>query len=282
MLESFNRAYDPPRVFLDFLEMSAIAISNAVDLRQRPDRENRYLALIKQYAALEDRQAFPAMLAELVNALEKTGKDVLGRLSEWLGMTSYRSGQFWTPWEVSSMMARMVLADPEKTLAKKIKDQGFITAAEPCCGPGGMILAFAEAFKDEGYNPAQQLHFQAVDISPYCVHMSYIQTSLCGIPAIVSLGNSLTDKFTEHWLTPAHVFGGFSYRLRKMGIDHENAAWWAKTSVPERIKFLQANGLEVKHSVANEAARAVLDAKDKADREAASAELETTLEETAD
>jgi hypothetical protein len=47
------------------------------------------------------------------------------------------------------------------------------------------------------------------------VHMSYVQLSLLGIPGIVIHGNSLSLEEWSHWVTPAHVFGGWDCRLRK-------------------------------------------------------------------
>jgi hypothetical protein len=279
------------------VEMSAIALSNKVDYRQYPVREERYLAIIKQYTTLEDRLVFPAMLGELVIALDKTERCVLGPISAALGFCNFRAGQFWTPWEVSSMMARMLLAGNGPSFGNALsfghagvppaergagvpptkregggdttdrdeilRDGGFMTAADPCCGPGGMILAFADAFKQEGLNPQTQLHFTAVDISPMCAHMAYVQCALWGIPAVVHLGDSLRMQFTSAWYTPAHILGGFSRKLRQRGIDESNAAWWVKISVPDRIAFLQQNKLEVSHALPDRPHRDVLDAKER-------------------
>jgi hypothetical protein len=264
MFESLSTRHQRQRVFTDFCEMAAISLSNAVDLGQRTAREARYMAIIKQYDLLQDRLVFPAMLAELTMALEITEQDVLGPISYALGLCNDRGGQVWTPHVISSMMARMVLAGngggDNGDIAETIRDHGFITACEPCCGPGGMVLAFAQAFKEEGYNPQTQLHFQAVDVAAWCCHMSYVQIALCGIPAVVIVGNSLSMQFTEYWYTPMHILGGFSRRLRKRGIDEKNAAWWAGASISQRIELTQASGLTVKHAMQPKAARAVLDA----------------------
>jgi len=263
MIERLGDRFDPQQIFFDFCEMSAIAISNKVDLAMHEVREQRYLAIIRKYAVLEDRLVFPAMFAELVIALERTEQDVLGPISASLGMTNYRKGQFWTPHEVSLMMAKMVLCGgpgANNTIAETVREHGFITACEPCCGPGGMVLAFAQAFKEELYNPQTQLHFVAVDTSAWCCHMAYCQIALMGVPAMIAVGNSLRVEFTEYWYTPAHILGGFSRRLRKRGIDEKNAAWWARASIPQWIELMKASGLTVRHAMQPKAARAVLDA----------------------
>ena len=262
MLERLGDRYDPHKVFQDFVEMSALALSNRFDLRQYEAREQHYLTIIKRYTTLEDRLVFPNMLAELAIALDKTEEDVLGPISASLGLTNYRKGMFWTPYHVSHMMAKMLLAGNgggDKSVTADLADGHIMTACDPCCGPGGMVLAFAQAFKEEGHN-LQQLHFTAVDIAPWCAYMTYIQTSLMHIPAIVHVGNSLANTFTERWYTPAHIVGGFSRRLRQQGIDEESTAWWKSTAVPDRIDFLQANNLDIGQAATDKASRDVLNA----------------------
>jgi hypothetical protein len=264
MIERLGDRHDPQQVFFDFCEMAACALSNKVDLALYEVREQRYLAIIGKYTDLEDRLVFPAMLAELINALERTEQDVLGPISACLGMANFRNGQFWTPWEVSLLMARLTLAAPpggnDGPIAETIAEHGFMTASEPCCGPGGMVLAFGRAFKEAGYNPQTQLHFVAVDTSPWCCHMTYVQISLMGIPAMIAVGDALRMQFSEYWYTPAHILGGFSRRLHQRGIDETNAAWWGQATLPQRIRLLKANGLTVRHSLGDKPARAVLDA----------------------
>jgi hypothetical protein len=57
-------------VFNDFLEMSAISISNTVDPTHREERERRYLDLINAYEKKE-QELFPRMFAHLTEALEE-------------------------------------------------------------------------------------------------------------------------------------------------------------------------------------------------------------------
>jgi len=56
--------------------MTAIAISNAVDLYNRPKREKRYLEIIKRYEK-DELMVFPELLNELIEELEKRPRDVL-------------------------------------------------------------------------------------------------------------------------------------------------------------------------------------------------------------
>lgn len=92
---------------------------------------------------------------------------------------------------------------------------GFITLCEPACGAGGMVLASAEAIRVAGLNYQQVMHVTAVDVDSTACHMAYIVCTLAHIPAIIVEGNSLTLEERGHWLTPAHVLGGWDARLRR-------------------------------------------------------------------
>jgi hypothetical protein len=106
----------------------------------------------------------------------------------------------------------MTLAPADKLVAQ-IAEKGFLTMAEPACGAGGMVLAFAKALEDEGINFQKHLHVTAQDIDPGSVHMTYVQTALMGIPAVVIQGDTLRGTATAHWFTPFHVLYGWNRRL---------------------------------------------------------------------
>lgn len=65
-----------------------------------------------------------------------------------------------------------------------------------------MILGFAKALKSRGINYQQNLFVDAIDISPTCVYMTYIQLSLHGIPGIVHCGDTLSLKMKFQMETP--------------------------------------------------------------------------------
>ena len=63
-----------------------------------------------------------------------------------------------------------------------------------------MILAVADILEKRGYNPSEHMLVQAIDISPLCYHMTYVQLALRGIPAAVIRGNSLSmEQFESAW-----------------------------------------------------------------------------------
>src|SRR6201999_3693776 len=106
------------QVFADFAEMAAISISNAVDFAQAGGREARYLEVVKRYSK-EEIGKFPQMLAHLVEALEADPSDVLGKTFHDLELHNKWAGQFFTPFSVCQMMAKMTLDQhgAEETIA---------------------------------------------------------------------------------------------------------------------------------------------------------------------
>lgn len=258
LIQKTARTHDVHRIFEDFLAMGAIAISNRVDLTQAEAREAEYMRIIKRYDRLEDRQAFAQMLGMLTLELDRNPEDVLGSVFHELELHNEYRGQFFTPWSVAYMMAEMTTGTPDQ-FAAMTKPHDFMTACEPACGAGVMILALAESLKRKGLNYQQQLHVTAVDIDPKCVHMAYLQCSLLGIPAVIHLGDSLRMEFSQTWYTPAHILGGWTWKLRRRGIDEKNAAWWREATMANRIDFLQSHDLDIAHCASDEADRAVLD-----------------------
>ena len=206
--ENCNR-HRPHAVFSDFCEMAALAVSNSVDLGQRQGREERYLQIANGYERPElDR--FAQMLGCVVEALEDGMHDCLGRLFMALEMSNHWKGQYFTPWELSCLMARMTLTDARP----QIEARGFVTISEPAAGAGAMVIAMAEVLREQGFNYQKCMHVRAVDVDPTAAHMCYLQLSLLHVPAVVIVGNSLTLEERSHWYTPAHFMGGWARKLR--------------------------------------------------------------------
>lgn len=227
LIRSFSHGHHLYTVFSDFVELSAIAISNSVDRAQFDAREKRYMDIVGKYTR-EEIERFPQMLGLLtmsfelrVQSMRKTGDgmalasggltDVLGQLYMMLELGNDRAGQFFTPYPISRLMASLSMADGGPAL----KEYGFVRLQEPACGAGGMVIAAAEALNDAGHNYQQVLHATCIDIDPCCVHMAYLQLSLLHIPATVVHGNALSLEVWGVWSTPAHVLGGWRWKLRR-------------------------------------------------------------------
>lgn len=113
----------------------------------------------------------------------------------------------------------MTIAD-SGYLESKIEERGFVTTQEPAVGSGAMVIALAEAMHDAGINYQQHLHVTAIDVDPKCVHMAYVQFSLLHIPAVIIHGNTLSLTEYEHWYTPAHILGGWNWKLRQRSAEN--------------------------------------------------------------
>lgn len=96
-----------------------------------------------------------------------------------------------------------------------MENKDILTLSEPCCGSGGMVIAFAETLKEQGYNYQNQLFVETIDIDEICFKMTYIQLSLLGIPAKVVRGNTLTYKFQEILYTPLFFINNIASKLAK-------------------------------------------------------------------
>ncbi len=206
-------------VFSDFVEMAAIALANAVDLRQRDPREKRYLDIVGRYTR-EQAMNFSKALACLTMALETAGfADVLGVAFMELDLGSKWAGQFFTPYPVCQLMASI----NAEGLTEKLEERGFVTCSDPAAGAGALPIAFAEAMQLAGHNYQQCLHVTAQDVDARAAQMAYIQLSLLHVPAVVIVGNSLAVETREVWYTPAHILGGWSRRLAAASRIHSTA-----------------------------------------------------------
>jgi hypothetical protein len=209
VFRSLSQQYGRQQVFSDFCAMSAIGISNAFDPLQRRQREEEYMRRVKRYTK-KDVEGLSEMLAQVVLGLENKEGDFLGDLFGLLELHNEWTGQFFTPYNVSYMMAKMLPPSQHE-----IEAHGFETLCEPAIGAGGMVIAYANAMRDEGINYQKHLHVTGADIDITAVHMAYIQLSLLYIPALIFHQNALSfDPPWSCWATPAHVLGGWDRRLR--------------------------------------------------------------------
>ena len=188
-------------VWQDFVTLSACSLSNVLDKRQSvwQKRENEYHQTAKKYSETEFQQ-FASLLAVTVKVTENPNQDFLGHLYMHLNFGNGWTGQFFTPWHIAEMMARMSIGDGMK---KEIEEKGFISVNDPTCGSGCMLLAFAQAYKNmlnESYH--HSILFVGQDIDPVVAKMCYIQLSLMGCAGYVIVGNSLTKPLTGDVLIP--------------------------------------------------------------------------------
>lgn len=118
-------------------------------------------------------------------------EDILGPLHMELGGNPV-AGQFFTPWHLCLMMAKMTIGDPKNTLDGKTT-KNPLTICDHAVGSGSMLLAAASCF------PSEALHgglvaFYGQDIDNTCVLMSRLNLGIRGLLGHIRRGNSLTDE----------------------------------------------------------------------------------------
>lgn len=187
-------------VYNDFLMFAAICISNSVDIVNRNHREKQFLEVEKRYTK-EEMQVFGELFGALTVALDKPG-DILGELLMELELGSKLKGQFFTPYHLCQLSANLII--DKKKIKKEVQEKGYTTLNEPSVGGGAMVIAFAEAMKELGFNYQKELIVTCNDLDIKSVYMTYIQLSLLGIPAIVEHMNTLSLEKYSTWKTPGY------------------------------------------------------------------------------
>ena len=214
-IEKAAYAVDTSKFVSDLFECGAIAISNAFDLAQKDKREERYLQIIRSYKPDQQKklaEIFAKVYALLASVVYDNGKfnDNLGEIFMRCNLGNKNAGQFFTPYHISELMARVTI---DETLVKeKIADDGILAINDPCCGGGGMIMAALEVLHSLGVNYARNCFIEANDVDLRCVHMTYLQLALAGVPAIVRHQNTLTRECWSVWYTPAYLFQYLRFR----------------------------------------------------------------------
>lgn len=208
LLHEVDTSKSVSEVFNDFLTLSIYSIAQPFYRSQII--EEKYLNTAKKYSR-KQLDYFAAMNAYTLISLDMGMKDFLGEMFNLNDFGEHRKGQFFTPYHVSKLMGRLQCIN----LKVDIENKDFITMCEPCCGSGGMIIAFADCMKEEGINFQKKLYVEAMDIDEICYKMAYLQLSLLGIAAKVQLGNSLTLEVKETLYTPMFFINGFYRRLKE-------------------------------------------------------------------
>ena len=218
-------------VWSDFITLVAIALSNSIDKVHSELREKEYLNIINKYTK-QEQEKFPELFGHLIMAMERNkDQDFLGDMYMALELGNHWKGQFFTPYNICKMMARMHCGK----LSDQIEKDGIISVCDCCCGAGAMLIAFAnaaEADLKEKYNWQNHILFAAQDIDRVTGLMCYIQMSLIGCAGYVKIGNSLTEPMTEgeadynltvpesdYWYTPMYFSDVWQYRRFFRGLD---------------------------------------------------------------
>ena len=190
LLNGLNGRYSKWVIWQDFIQMFAIALANVFPGSHREEREQRYLDIAKKYSK-EELNKIAEMMALVVTGMEENpDQDFLGELFMQLGLGSNWHGQFFTPYDVCQMMARMSFS--EEILKAQVEEKGFVGVNDPACGAGALLLSFANECRRKDFNYQQHCLFVAQDIDILAGMMCYIQLSLMGCAGYVIVDDTLS------------------------------------------------------------------------------------------
>ena len=202
IIDSINKLsgkYTPYQIFSDWIMMTAVAIQNACQMihgKLYKDREKNYMNVVQKYSK-EEIKVICNMTGALTEIFEERFGDILGDVYMKTGCGSKSTGQFFTPYHLSYLMAKTAFMSTEKKEEYEI--------SEPSTGGGGSIIAFAQVLNENGIDYQKKMHVVAQDLDWNAVYMTYIQLSLLGIKAIVVQGDTLQKPYHKGY-EESHIF----------------------------------------------------------------------------
>lgn len=212
------------KLISDVFACGALAISNTVDLTQFDEREKQYKQIMNSYKPKERElivELFSKIFALLSSVTYDNGKfeDYLGELFMRCNQSNKGARQVFTPFHIAKLMAKIMITD------ELVQKKDILSVMDPCSGGGALPLAVLGTLKnDYNVNYTRHCFIQAGDIDIRCVHMTYLQLALAGVPAIVFHQNTLTNERWSVWKTPAFIFQYPRFYKYDIRIQKEKAA----------------------------------------------------------
>lgn len=236
LINEIDRSKHRTEVFSDFCEMAYCALAKKANpfTDQQEALEAQYMGVVGRYRDKSDIWQMKDLFFLALAEIGKGGCDFLGMVAGEIGALESRLGQFFTPYEVSRLMAEINLSDVDQM----IEEQGFITVQEPAAGAGGMLMAMADVIEGKGHNLETTVWIEAVELSRSTYHMCYLQCAARGLAGKIICGNSLSlEVFTGAYTAAAPVFlnaNGDPFAKQK-----ERAAQW-EAAEKERAQRIEA------------------------------------------
>lgn len=195
LLDQFQHKYDRSRVWGDFINMFACALSSFSEMEEETmvEREASFKASRARYTEEEIRR-FNKMAEIVINALERNpDQDFLGEI--YMTIVGGKKGQNFTPMSISALMAKIAV---NERLLPVAREKGYVTIYDPTCGSGSPLIAYAAELKmhQETQNLSRDAFFVGQDIDRTAAQMSYIQLTLIGCVGYIIVGNTLSNPLT--------------------------------------------------------------------------------------
>lgn len=192
-ITTLSGKYTPYQIFSDWITMMAISIHNSCKIthdKTYREREDMYTTIAKRYSTGE-LKTLADMGGALAIVLSERFGDILGEIYMKSGCGNKRTGQFFTPYHLSYLTAKLCYENEFDRLGES--EQLYVN--EPSTGGGGMIIALCQVAKERGFDYQRRLHVVAQDMDWNGVYMTYIQLSLLGVRATVVQGDTLREPY---------------------------------------------------------------------------------------
>lgn len=211
-MNSIGRTSSRWDVLTDFATMARCAIINNSTPFRSDEYEKQYMSVVGKYSK-EEANSFSHMLALVYMAQRDNNGDFLGECLMELDMGSKDLGQFFTPYDLCKLTARITMQDVGDATARK----GYVTLQEPAAGGGAMVIA-AKAFLSE-IRPDVELFAVCTELSSLTADLCYINLTASGVAAQVINRNTLSMEVFRTMPTPQLCTNVWTHRLSFAPVD---------------------------------------------------------------
>ena len=183
-----------------FVYMAAYEIASSVREDTEPFRD---MAMAARKQADPRISAYSSMFSEYVSAVDADPfQDFLGDAFMRLGIGNESGGQFFTPYSIARMLARLGVD------RRKMPESGWLTFSEPACGAGANCIGACAALSEQGVDWQHCAYFVCQDVSEITALMCYVQLSVIGAAATVIVGDTLRMERRYRLHTPIALIDG--------------------------------------------------------------------------
>ena len=224
ILETLSGRCDTRRVFDAFIRFTACAVAAQT-------REAEYLEEAKRWER-QELTIFAEAIGALIDEMEsKPFEDVIGGYYMECAISAKGQqwgGEFHTPKSICDLMAKLTRGDMATFPA-----EGPITVCDPACGAGAMILSFAEACPPE---VRRRLRVTAMDINRTACDMTFVNTTLWGIPTRIIHCDTLTMQCWAAWSNIHYIMPWLPLAMRNQSPEAQQQGQPPTPAEMESIK----------------------------------------------
>lgn len=159
------------------------------------DRVENYQTEYNEETVGDVMEAYASAFGELIFATDFAQNEVLGAVYERYGLTSKSFAQHFTPHNLATAMAAMLI--PGEADIREATADDPLRILDPASGSGRLLVATASQLSTIA--PETPTVFTAIDIDRVCAQMTAINYTLFGLPGWVIHGDALTMEVVNSW-----------------------------------------------------------------------------------